>query len=196
MPYHPQYVEEGSQFEMALTAELEVPAEPNIVPVNLSEQQSLEHLGPVHSRLRTDLNSAKAKAGDPVGGDLLHASRSWMRTNQSSSFPRTASCEARFSAPRPRAALAATGCLRLLLQRTKLALRLPPPPVDATPLAIESSPDTKVAIDDEGASTQQADHSIAAPLLMGLLSAQALGNDDGALGSPWSPAMVSRSPAG
>jgi hypothetical protein len=41
-----------------------------------------------------------------------------------------------------------------------------------------------MAIDDEGGVSRETNRSIAAPLVMGLLSAQAFGNDDGALGSP------------
>ena len=105
MPYHPQYLEEGLQFEMALTGDLEVPAEPSMVPVNLSEQRALEHLVTVHSRLRTI--STRPKPRPETRSRPSSPSRFWMRKT-SSSFPRTASSAARFSAPRPRAALAAT----------------------------------------------------------------------------------------
>ncbi len=54
--------------------------------------------------------------------------------------------------------------------------------VEATPTAIESSPETKVAIDQEGGVTPQTNRSIAAPLVMGLLSASAIGDNDGGLG--------------
>ena len=54
--------------------------------------------------------------------------------------------------------------------------------IEATPTAIESSPDTKMTVDEEGGVAQQTNRSIAAPLVMGLLSASALGDDDGGLG--------------
>ena len=180
MPYHPQYVEEGSQFEMALTAELEVPAEPNIVPVNLSEQQSLEHLVTVHSRLRTDLNSAKTKAGDPVEAIVTEPV---LDAQNQLIIPQNSILRGKVLSSTPSRRFGRNGVLRFSFNEVNLPSGFRQP-VDATPMAIESSPDTKVAIDDEGALTQQANRSIAAPLVMGLLSAQALGNDDGALGSP------------
>lgn len=180
MPYHPQYVEEGAQFEMALTADLEVPAEPNIVPVNLSEQQSLEHLVTVHSRLQTDLNSAHTKVGDPVKAIVTQPV---LDAQNQLIIPQNSILRGKVLSSTPSRRLGRNGVLRFSFNEVNLPSGFRQP-VDTTPLAIESSPDTKVAIDDEGAVAPQTDRSIAAPLVMGLLSAQALGNDDGALGSP------------
>ena len=74
MPFHPQYVEENTQYEMALTQDLQLPAGPppppqfirRIIRHSTTNRSRWSIWSPCIHVCRTDLNSATAKAGDPV----------------------------------------------------------------------------------------------------------------------------------
>ena len=65
MPYHPQYIDEGTQYEMALTSELQLPAGPSSAQTEaqkeLNEQKPLEQMVSVHSRLQSDLTQLRPR---------------------------------------------------------------------------------------------------------------------------------------
>jgi hypothetical protein len=178
MPYRPQYLEEGSQYEMALTEDLQVSAEPRIAPVSLNRPQALEGTVSVHSRLRTDLSSTAAKAGDPVEAIVTQPV---LDGQNQVILPQNSILHGKvLSATRSRR-WGRNGMLRFSFDEVSFPSGFRQN-VEATPMAIESSADTRLAIDEEGGVSPQTNHSIAAPLVMGLLSASALGDDDGGLG--------------
>ena len=155
----------------------------------LSQQQPLENLVSVHSRLRTDLNSATAKPGDPV--EAVVTQPVFDAQNQLL-IPQNSILRGKVLSATPSRSLGRNGLLRFSFNEVTWPSGFREN-VDATPAAIESSPDTKLAIDDEGGVARDTNRSIAAPLIMGLLSAQAFGDSDGALGRPALPAMASPS---
>jgi hypothetical protein len=178
MPYHPQYLEEGTQYEMALKANLQVPAESRVAPVNLNEQKPLAQLVSVHSRLRSDLNSADAKAGDPV--EAVVTQPVFDAQNQLI-IPQNSILHGTVLRAVPSGRWGRSSILRFSFTEVSLPSGFRQD-VEATPTAIESNPDTKMAVDEEGGVVQQTNRSIVAPLVMGLLSASALGDNDGGLG--------------
>jgi hypothetical protein len=178
MPYHPQYLEEGTQYEMALTRELQLPAESPLPQADRNRQKPLDHLVSVHSRLRSDLSSAKAKAGDPVEAvvtaPVLDAQNQLI-------IPQNSILHGTVVRAIPSGRWGRSGTLRFSFTEVSSPSGFRQN-VEATPTAIESSPETKLQVDEEGGVVQQTNRSIAAPLIMGLLSASALGDDDGGLG--------------
>jgi hypothetical protein len=178
MPYHPQYIDEGTQFEMALTKDLHLPVDSPLRPVNLNAQNTPEHIISVHSRLQTDLDSAHAKAGDPV--EAVVTQPVFDAQNQLI-IPQNSILHGTVRRALPSRRWGRNGTLQFSFNEVSLPSGLRTG-VQATPMAIESSPDTKVEVDQEGGVARQTNRSIAAPLVMGLLSASALGDDDGGLG--------------
>jgi hypothetical protein len=178
MPYHPQYLEEGSQFEMALTEDLLLPVDTHVLQTNLSAQKPLEQMVSVHSRLRSDLSSAKAKAGDPVEAIVTEPV---LDPKNQVVIPQNSILHGNVLSALPARRWGRNGVLRFSFNEVSWPSGFRQN-VQATPTAIESSPENKLAIDQEGGAVQQTNRSIAAPLIMGLLSASALGDDDGGLG--------------
>jgi hypothetical protein len=185
MPYHPQYLEEGSQFELALTHDLRLStnapqpvAQEQPVAQQADAQKTSEHLLSVHSRLRTDLNSGTAKAGDPVDAVITQPV---LDSNNHLVIPQNSILHGRVLRAEPSRRFGRSGTLRFAFDSVSLPSGLRQD-VEATPTAIESTPENKLSVDQEGGVAQQTNRSIAAPLIMGLLSASALGDDDGGLG--------------
>lgn len=178
MPYRLQYVEAGTQYEMVLKADLQVPAESRIARVSLYEQKPLDQLVSVHSRLCSDLDSARAKAGDPVEAVVTQPV---FDTANQLIIPQDSILHGTVLRAIPSGPWGRSGVLRFSFAEVSLPSGFRQNVV-ATPTAIESSPDTKMAMDEEGGVAQQTNRSIVAPLVMGLLSASALGDDDGGLG--------------
>lgn len=182
MPYHPQYVEEGTQYEMALTRDLQLPAGPSPAQTDaqtdINAQKPLEQRVSVHSRLRSDLNSAKAKAGDPVEAVVTQPV---FDAKNELIIPQNSILHGKVLQAIVSRRWGHNGTLRFSFNEVILPSGFRKD-VEATPTAIESSPETKVAIDQEGGVTPQTNRSIAAPLVMGLLSASAIGDNDGGLG--------------
>jgi hypothetical protein len=204
MPYHPQYIDENTQYEMALTSDLQLPAGPtpavssptglspevsspgvsspgvssNDTQTNLNQQKPLEHLVSVHSRLRTDLNSSNAKPGDPVEAIVTQPV---LDTNNELIIPQGSILHGKVLHVAAARRWGRNGTLRFSFNELTLPSGFRQD-VEATPTAIESSPEAKLAIDQEGGAAAQTDRSILAPLVMGLLSASAIGDDDGGLG--------------
>jgi hypothetical protein len=178
MPYHPQYLDEGSQYEMVLTRTLHLPAEPRVVQANLNAQKPLERLVSVHSRLRSDLNSAKAKAGDSVEAIVTEPV---LDAQNQLVIPQNSILHGQVVRATPSRRWGRNGTLRFSFDEVSWPSGFRQN-VEATPMAIEGSPDTKLEVDQEGGVARQTNRSIAAPLVMGLLSASALGDDDGGLG--------------
>lgn len=178
MPYHPQYVDEGTQYEMALTRDLRLPVTASVSQINMPKP--LEHLVSVHSRLRSDLTSASARAGDPVEAIVTQPV---FDDQNRLLIPQDSILHGKVLRATRSRRWGRNGTLRFTFEEVTLPSGFRQD-IEATPTAIEASPDTKLAIDQEGGVTPQTNRSIAAPLVMGLLSASAIGDNDGAFGSP------------
>ncbi len=183
MPYHPQYVEEGTQYEMALTQDLQLLSRPSPDPPEGAQpapngEKPLEQLVSVHSRLQSDLNSANSKAGDPVEAIVTQPV---FNSQNELIIPQNSILHGKVLQARASRRWGHNGTLRFSFNEVTFPSGFHQD-VEATPTGIESSPDAKLAVDQEGGVTPQTNRSIAAPLVMGLLSMSALGDDDGGLG--------------
>lgn len=178
MPYHPQYLEVGSQYEMVLTQELHVPAQSPEGQATLDLQKPLERLISVHSRLRSNLDSAKAKPGDAVEGVVTEPV---LDAQNQLIIPQNSILHGTVLRAIPARRWGRNGILRFSFDDITSPSGFQQK-VEATPMAIEASSDTKLEIDQEGGVARQSNRNIAAPLVMGLLAASALGDDDGGLG--------------
>ncbi len=182
LPYHPQYIEEGTQYEMALTRDLQLPDEQSDAQADaqteIDAQKPLEQMVSVHSRLRTDLDSANAKAGDPVEAIVTQPV---FDANNELIIPQNSILHGKVLQAAAAGRRGRNGTLRFTFNEVTFPSGFQQD-VHATPTAIEASPETKLSIDQEGGVTQETNRGIAAPLVMGLLSASAFSDDDGGLG--------------
>jgi hypothetical protein len=178
LPYHPQYLDQGTQYEMALTKDLYIAAEAHAVPANLNVQRPLEQVVSVHSRLQTVLDSGKAKPGDPVEAIVTEPV---MNAQNQMLIPQGSILHGKVLRAVPSGKWGRNGILRFAFNDVSWPSGFRQN-VEATPTAVEGSSDAKLQVDEEGGVVRQSNRNVAAPLIMGLLAASALGDDDGGLG--------------
>jgi hypothetical protein len=178
MPYHPQYLDEGSQYEMAFVRDLRLSSEASVARTEPVGERPLENLVSVHSRLRTDISSSNAKPGDAVEAIVTEPV---LDMKNQLVIPQNSILHGSVLSATPSRRWGHNGVLRFSFNEVSWPSGFRQN-VEATPTAVESTPNTKLEIDQEGGVAQQTNRSIAAPLVMGLLSASALGDDDGGLG--------------
>ena len=178
LPLHPQYLESGARYEMALTEDMHVAARPLPDTFDLSHPRPLEQSVWVYSRLRTPLNSATAKPGDPVEAivtEPIYDEQNRLLVPQNSILQGKV-LYAEPSGPRGR-----NGTLRFAFHQVNWPSGFAQK-VEAAPAAIESNPEARMSIDQEGGVARENQHSFAAPLLTGLLSGSTLGDSDAGRG--------------
>jgi hypothetical protein len=178
MPYHPRSVQEGTQYEASFSKELDLPlrAVAN-EPASASEQKPLEKLVAVQGRLRMQLDSAKAKAGDPVEAvvtppvfdeknDLL--------------IPQGSLLRGKVLQASPAGRWGRNGLLRFSFSEISLPSGFRQK-VEGVPTAIAANPGAKLQVDQEGGVSQESSHSALAPLMLGLLATSAITSDESTL---------------
>jgi hypothetical protein len=175
MPLHPQYVEEGAQYEMSLTDELRLPAGAAPALTLSAEPRPMPELMWVHSRLCAEVSSDTAKVGDPVEAvvtqPIFNAQGQLVVPQYSILHGKVVSTTAsrRFGHD---------GALRFTFNKMTLPTGFEQQ-VAGTPLALESNAANHLSLDQEGGVTPRAERGVAAPLVMGLMSASAMGDEDG-----------------
>jgi hypothetical protein len=172
MPYHPQYLEEGTQYEMTLESELALASE---APPTASAEKPIEQMVTVRSRLQTELSSAKAKTGDPVEAVVTEPV---FDAQERLIIPQESILHGRILRAQPSRSFGRGGELRFAFTQISFPGGAQQN-VDAAPTAIEGRASEKMQLDREGGVVRQSDRAIAAPLVMGVLSASALGDTDG-----------------
>jgi hypothetical protein len=161
---------------MALTRDLFMPVEPRVTDVHLTFQDSQQLLS-VHSRLRTDLNSATAKAGDPVEAVVTQPV---VDAQNRLIIPQNSILHGTVLGAAPARSLGRNGALRFSFNQITWPSGFHQD-VQAIPTAVESAPGSRLALDQEGGATSPTNRALAVPLAMGLLSAAAIGDDESTL---------------
>ena len=178
MPLHPQYLEGGTRYEMVLTEDLHIAARPLPVPVEFSQPRPLQSLVWVYSRLQSDLDSATAKPGDPVEAIVVQPV---LDEQNRLILPQNSVLHGKILSAEPSHRWGRNGSLRFAFHQVSWPTGFTQK-VDAMPAAVESNPAAKIAIDQEGGVARQNEHSIAAPLVRGLLSGSTFGDNDAGRG--------------
>jgi hypothetical protein len=179
MPYHPQYLEAGAQYEMRLTEDLQVAVGPLPMPEDPAQPEPLQELISVHSRLEGSLNSATAKPGDPVEAIVTQPVRD---AQNQLILPQNSILYGRVLNASASRRWGHNGTLRFAFDRVSWPSGFEQN-VEATPTAVESNASARLSVDQEGGVARQSQHSVAAPLVMGLLSGSAISDDDGGVGA-------------
>ena len=173
MPIHPQYLEGGTQYEMVLTEDLQIAARALPEQPELSRPRALQGVVWVYSRLRSDLDSATAKAGDPVEAVVVQPV---VDEQNRLILPQDSVLHGRVLSAEPSRRWGRNGNLRFVFHQVSWPTGYTQT-VEAMPAAVESSPAARMAIDKEGGVARENEHSFTAPLLRGLLSGATFGDE-------------------
>ena len=177
MPYHPQSVQEGTQYEASFSKELSLPLLAVAEPASASEQKPLEKLVAVQGRLRTQLDSAKAKAGDPV--EAVITQPVFDESNELL-IPQGSVLRGKVLQASPAGRWGRNGLLRFSFSEISLPSGFRQK-VEGVPTAIAASSGSRLQVDQEGGVSQQSNHSVMAPLVLGLLATSAITSDESTL---------------
>ena len=175
MPYHPQSVQEGKQYDASFSEELNLPArgEPWEF-VNVSEQKALEQLVTIQGRLLTQLDSATSKRGDPVEAVVTEPV---VNEKNQLLIPQGSLLYGKILQSSPARRWGHNGLVRFSFNEISLPSGFRQK-VEGVPTAIAANPETKLEVDQEGGVTAKTDHGVMAPLAMGLLATSSLSDDE------------------
>jgi hypothetical protein len=199
LPYHPQRIWPGTQFDADLTAPLSIPQKnpPALLPVLPLSERSL--VGVIEARLTQDLSSATAKQGETV--DAVLTKPLLDGTKKQVLLPEGTHLEGVVLQAKPARWLARNGKLRFTFRRVELpqtsiadAPKQAPElesrqansssatdhPIHGRMITSEANRNQNVQIDSEGgAKATGGPDKYVAPLVLGLFAASAsLGDDD------------------
>jgi len=180
MPYHPQSVQEGTQYEVSFSKEATLPARGNRnEPSSASEQTPLTKLVTIQSRLQTQLDSAKAKPGDLVEAVVTQPV---FDDNNQLLIPQGSVLHGKVLQATPAGRWGRNGLVRFSFDEISLPSGFRQK-VEAVPTAIAAAPEAKLQVDQEGGVTAESNHSVMAPVVMGLLATSALADDENTFGN-------------
>jgi hypothetical protein len=180
MPYHPQSVQQGTQYEVSFSRELSLPALAGASEsASTSEQKPLTKLVTIQSRLETQLDSAKAKPGDPV--EAVVTQPVFDDENQVL-IPQGSMLRGKVLEASPAGRWGRNGLVRFSFNEISLPSGFKQK-VEGVPTAIAASPEAKLQVDQEGGVTAESNHSVMAPMVMGLLAVSALADDENTFGN-------------
>lgn len=194
LPYHPQCIWPGTQYDAELTAPLLIPHEgpPVPLPVKALDEKSL--IGTLEARLTEDLSSATAKQGEVVDAVLMKPLLD--STESQVLLPQGTHLEGVVLQAKPARRFARNGKLRFTFRRVELPSSVEGQPASGGPvlqspsqpsaghqihgrmIASEANRQQNVVIDSEGgAQATGGRDKYVAPLVLGLLAASASGGD-------------------
>jgi hypothetical protein len=180
MPYHPQSVQEGKQYEASFAKDLKVPARSESAELaDISEQKPLDKRVTIQSRLETRLDSATAKQGDTV--EALVTQPVFDDKNQLL-IPQGSKLHGKVLEASPAGRWGHNGLVRFSFSEISLPSGFHQK-VQGVPTAIAGDPNAKLTVDQEGGVTAETNHSVMAPLVMGLLAASSLSADENTFGN-------------
>ncbi len=173
LPWHPESLEPGLQYDVQLLHPLGTDVEP-VDAVKLSEKQRLEASTELHARLLTDLTSAKTKAGDPVTAIVTQPKLDDAGQVQ---IPQGTLLEGNVLQASPAGKWGHNGALRFTFHKMEFpqgAQQL----VTGVPAAIAGAASANIQLDSEGGAKPQSNRALLAPLSLGLLATSALTEDE------------------
>ena len=182
LPYHPQMLWTGAQFDAELTAPLTLPQAQQTASLPLKDMQGHPPVGVIEARLISDLNSKTAKKGEPIDAVLTKP----LLTSDSKQMILPEGTHMQGAIMQTQAArwFARNGKLRFTFHKIDMpaSSQAAPQEIHGQLLAAEASPDQNVAIDSEGAakSTPGRDKYLA-PMVLGVMAAASMDRDAGAV---------------
>lgn len=181
LPYHPQDIWAGTQFDAVLTQPLTVP-DPNAQrPLPLTPPLGHIPPGTLDARLITTLSSATNKVGDPVAAVLTHP---YFNANKTDVIlPTGTQLNGVVTQAKPARKFSRNGALRFTFRHVELpngALEQ----MHGQLTAVEGISGQNVTVDSEGGAKANSDQGqLLAPMLLGAMAATSLGDSQDSVSS-------------
>jgi hypothetical protein len=177
LPYHPQRVWAGSQFDAVLREPLRLPLASASAPIPPADAVDLTS-GTMQARLTAGVSSATSKKGDPVSAVLV---KPFCNPQGKLMLPAGTSLNGVVLQARPARSFARNGRLRFSFRSVGPAVAAGSGQhIESTLSSIQGQKGQNVAIDEEGGTRAQPDKGrVLAPLVLGVLAlASANGDED------------------
>jgi hypothetical protein len=176
LPYHPQRIWAGSQFDAVLREPLRLPAASASPPIPRARDINLTS-GRMQARLTAGLSSASAKHGDPVNAVLTEP---FCDVHGDVELPTGTSLHGLVLQARPARWFARSGRLRFDFRSVETPTPgVPERQIESSLSTIQGQQGQNVALDSEGGTRAQPDKGrYLAPLALGGMAAIAAGGDN------------------
>lgn len=177
LPWHPQSLEPGTQYDVKLLQPVGVGTIP-ADPTTISKKEKLAASAELHARLLTDLTSAKNKAGDPVTAIVTQPK---LDANGQIQIPQGTLLEGNVLQANAAGKWGHNGALRFTFHKMEFpegAQQL----VTGVPTAVAGRASANIQLDSEGGAKPQSNRALLAPLSLGLLATSALTEDEASIG--------------
>jgi hypothetical protein len=179
LPYHPQRVWAGSQFDAILREPLRLPAASASPPMPAAAAVDLTS-GTLQARLTSGISSESAKQGEPVTAVLV---RPFCDAKGQMMLPEGTSLRGLVLQARHARSFARTGRLRFVFRSvgTPAAQNAAAQHIEGRLSSIQGQKSQNIALDEEGGTHAQPDNGrFLAPLVLGVMAA-ASNDDDGGI---------------
>lgn len=181
LPYHPQEIWSGTQFDAELTAPLTLPDPEAASPMPITPPDGHIPSGIVEARLTTGISSATSKTGSPVEAVLTQPYMDASHTHVI--LPTGTRLVGTVQQAKPARSFGRTGTLRFTFRQIQLPEGTMQR-VHSQMTAVEGSKGQNVTVDSEGGAHANADKGkYLAPLLLGLMAGNSLDADQTAFHS-------------
>lgn len=175
LPWHPESLRPGTEYDVhVLNSSF---ASTDETPVTVHEQK-LKEASKLHARLITGLDSAKSKPGDPVTAVVTEPK---LDANNNVQIPQGTLLHGNILQASAAGKWGHNGALRFTFQKMEMPGGFRQT-VTGAPSAIAGSAGSHLLMDNEGGSKPESNHSLLAPLGLGLLAASALTEDEASVG--------------
>lgn len=178
LPYHPQDIWAGTQFDAVLTQPLHLPPAATPKPLPLTPPQGHLPPGTLEARLDTGLSSATNKVGNPIVAELTQPYLNATKTDEI--LPTGTQLLGVVTQAKPARKFGHNGTLRFAFRQVKLpsgALQQ----MHGQMTAVEGTKGQNVTVDSEGgAKANSGQGKFLAPILLGAMAGHSFDADQGA----------------
>jgi hypothetical protein len=179
LPYHPQRIWTGTQYDADLTQPLTIPERPR-QPLPVAILNGKTPTGHIEARLTQDLSSETAKQGTAV--EAVLSKPLFDPTNQQVLLPEGTRLSGSVQQAQPAKWFSRNGKLRFTFRKVDLPEGTEPVAVHGQMTSAEGGQGQNLSIDQEGGAKAQPDkNKVLAPLVLGLLASNATDRDAGTL---------------
>ena len=176
LPYHPQRVWAGSQFDAVLREPLRLPLASASAPIPVADDVDLTS-GTMQARLTAGISSATSKKGDPVSAVLV---KPFCNPQGKLMLPSGTSLNGVVLQARPARSFARNGRLRFSFRSVSTSVAAGAGQhIESNLSSIQGQKGQNVALDEEGGTRAQPDKGrVLAPLVLGVLAVGAANGDN------------------
>lgn len=180
LPWHPQTIESGTQYDIALLQPIALPANANLpaqAPAKSGDAKTPQSKDSsvLHARLQNDLSSKTAKRDDPVAAVVTEPV---LDTQGKIEIPQGATLHGRILQTRAAKKWGKNGALRFTFNRVDFPEGAAPEQVAGVLTAADGSKNGPLKLDAEGGVQPDTNKGLMLPLAMGFLAASSILDED------------------